>query len=781
MKLFKLSIIVFLASIASCLLFLERLNAQSAAPETVNRLSLDFEGLRDLESLTDQFTHIGVSFTGATVLGQGQSLNYLEFPPRSGVNVIYDDPAWRGLITLYFDQNLASNITLVGAYITGNRNVTMTAYDSVNNQITSVSTGGANYAPSGTPNKLLEIVADRPIMKVTFFNGGEIGNTFTIDDLYFDSGLNCRVDDVPLYKQGGTAEWADDPYGGSDTHPWYDNNGKLGTMKHYGCAVTSAAMVVSYHGLMQNRPTTTPRELNNWLRSKDGYSRGAILWPKVAEFARDKKGIQLYYYEGWAPNEGIVNAYVCNSAPMILNTNSSPYANGHFVVATGILDNTSWSINDPGGYNLPNLNTSSYIGYRKYGTVPKEPKHLTIAIHPPASHRIASASVDYVNDFNAPFSIIVVDPAGRRTIYEADTGHYENEILDAEFQIETLGERDGTELSMVTYMFGTGHPLDGEYTVALNSLVGGEYTVDLLGYDVDGNASKATTQVQALSGTNIQLSVNYSSEPGSELELSVETDVFIPGDCNNDQSIGAADLTALALEFFDGDDNNNPADTPNGSYPGTPACDANEDSRIGASDLTCIARLFFNGAGACQVGQSATIHSEPTLMIPASTPAESGGQVTVPITLQSNGNAVSSLLFSIDFDETWLTFDPTDHDQDGIPDAIHFNLPEHFVRSVTFDSSDHAGELDIMLASFASPAPALPDGVLLNLTLGTGHPLTATVATVEFSQSPAASFGDPHGGAIAGIVAGGTVQIADPDNAVMLESTIFLPFISQNR
>ena len=778
MSIYRLPTIVFCALIASCIFGLARLDAQPAAPEGVNRLSLDFEDLRDLERISDQFTHLGVSFTGATVLGQGQSLNYLEFPPRSGVNVIYDDPAQRGLITLVFDQNLASNIRVVGAHVTGNRNVTMTAYDSTNNQVASVSTGGANYAPVGTPNMLLEIASNQPIMKVTFFNGGERGNTFTIDDLYFDIGLSCQISNVPPYKQGGAAEWADDPYGGSDIQPWYDNSGKLGTMKDYGCAVTSAAMVVSYQGLLQSRPTTTPRELNNWLRSHKGYSQGAILWPKVAEFARDVKGIQLYYYEGWGPNEGIVNAYVCNSTPIILNTNSSPYTNGHFVVADGILDNSSWSIKDPDDYNLSSLATDAYTGYRKFGTVPKEPKHLTIAIHPPNVLRGANANLDQVHDLDAPFSFTVVDPAGRRTIYEADTNHFENEILDAEFQVETLGERDGSGLTMVTYMFGTGYPLDGEYLIFLESQVSGRYIIDLLGYDADGNASEVSTQVRALPQSSVQFSVTYSSEPGSELELSIEAGVLIPGDCNNDQTVGAADLTALALEFFDGDDNNDPNDTPNGAYPGTPACDANEDGRIGASDLTCIALIFFSGPGACQVGQSAAAHSQPTLVIPDDLVAEAGGQVTVPIVLQGNGAEVSSLLFSIDYDETWLTFDPADHDEDGVPDAIVFNLPDHFVRSVTIDLNDASGELDIMIASFASPAHVLPEGELLSITFGLGSSTDTTEAIIAFAQQPEPSLGDRNGYAISGSAQDGVVRIVATGESGSA-SVLHLPMISR--
>jgi hypothetical protein len=254
------------------------------------------------------------------------------------------------------------------------------------------------------------------------------------------------------------------------------------------------------------------------------------------------------------------------------------------------------------------------------------------------------------------------------------------------------------------------------------------------------------------------------------------TGSITPGDCNGDQSIGASDLTALALEFFDGDDNGNPADAANGTFAGSAACDANQDNQIGASDLTCIALIFFNGPGACTTVTS-TASATPLLSIAGQIPASPGGQVSVPITLQGGGGEVSSLLFSIDFDETWLTFDPADANEDGIPDAVTFNLPDQYVRSVTFDPSDTDGELDVMLASFASPAVALADGAILTVTLSASDANTPVEATVGFSTQPTASFGDTKGRDIAGVTGGGSVLItAEP---AAQPPTIYLPLIQQ--
>ena len=477
-----------------------------------NRITLDFEGLGDKEAVTNQFAHFGLTFQGATILGQGASLNYLHFPPKSGVNVLYDDPNQSGRIAVTFNPAIAIVVTRVGAYITGNRNVTMTAYDAEGNELSTTSTGGANHAPDGVPNKLLEINVTQAIHQVVFFNGGERGNTYTVDDFYFESGLACNIDNVPLYKQDNPAEWADDLYGGSVARPWTDPHGHYGTIGEWGCAMTSTAMVVSYYGDLQGEQTTTPRELNNWLRANGGYSNGLILWAKVAEFAREEKNIDLYYYAGMGPNNGIINAFLCNRAPMILHTTSSPYS-GHYVVATGVSSATAWTVNDPGGYNLTSLNATPEKDFRKYGSDEEIPEYLTIVIHPP------NAPDRTREDTSESVSIVVTDPVGRVLEYDAIADTYSNQILDASFDIESLAADDGSGAIVEAYTFATGAPLEGEYQVQVIPHVSGNYELHLLGYDVAGGSSSVTTAGFAQAGRPIDLGVGYSPEPGSVIDV----------------------------------------------------------------------------------------------------------------------------------------------------------------------------------------------------------------------------------------------------------------------
>jgi len=518
--------------------------AQNLSEPNATVVSIDFENLADLTVVTSQYANIGASFDGATILSQGGSLDYLHFPPRSGINVIYDDPSHGGTIAVAFDPTKTGNVSRVGSYVTGNRNVTMTAFDASGNVLDNDETGGANYDPVGIPNKFLEVTSSTPIARVVF---SDSGNTFTVDDFFFESQQSCQIPNVPLFKQSD-ATWASDLYGGTTTNPWTndddkdgrldedpkdgrdnDNDGRVDedtveTIAKWGCALTSAAMIVSYHGSQQTGFTTTPRNLNNWLRANKGYSGGALIWAKVAEYAR-AQGVQLYSYSGWGPDDGVVNWYLCNSLPIILETRSSPY-NGHFVVATGQSGSEQWSINDPGGFNLTLLSTNSYTSYRKYGSSPTDPSALSIIGH-------------------SPIEFLVTDPAGRRTGYDPQTGQYVQQTLDSSYGIEAIGASDGTSSHIETLMFETGAPIAGTYSVQLIGVGTGGYQVDFVGYD-SGGSSNQQTIIGAIADTaRISLTLGYSSAPGSQITVTLPNNVAPTADAGGPYQVNQGQAFAL--------------------------------------------------------------------------------------------------------------------------------------------------------------------------------------------------------------------------------------------
>jgi hypothetical protein len=158
----------------------------------------------------------------------------------------------------------------------------------------------------------------------------------------------------------------------------------------------------------------------------------------------------------------------------------------------------------------------------------------------------------------------------------------------------------------------------------------------------------------------------------------------------------------------------------------------------------------------------------PTIVIPDGVSLSSDSTVRLPVNFSANGSQISSLVFSVDYDENWFTFDPTDSDQDGIPDAISLNLPLGITPWFSFDTADSDGELDFLIADFSSPLSALPDGELLDITLQVADNLPEEVH-VNFSSEPAASYGSTSGQNVPGRSDGGSVTPHIPTAMTLTE------------
>lgn len=130
--------------------------------------------------------------------------------------------------------------------------------------------------------------------------------------------------------------------------------------------------------------------------------------------------------------------------------------------------------------------------------------------------------------------------------------------------------------------------------------------------------------------------------------------------------------------------------------------------------------------------------SGPAISIPSNIQAQANSYVDIPLRFDSNGTEVSSLTFSIDYDDSYLDFDP------GDPSAITFSLPSEFNNTIC--GEDPSGVIQcIIYASQFPPLPVLPDGVFLTIRLQTLNAPDGTTAAVFFADNPAASFGGPDG------------------------------------
>jgi hypothetical protein len=218
------------------------------------------------------------------------------------------------------------------------------------------------------------------------------------------------------------------------------------------------------------------------------------------------------------------------------------------------------------------------------------------------------------------------------------------------------------------------------------------------------------------------------------------------GDCNGDDAVSLADIWSIVRDIFDP------------TFQGTSGCDANQDRRVDAGDVPSTVLIMFRGANHERQTSNVKRHTSnvkrqasegPALTMPEEVQAVAG-QAIVPLTFAANGHSITSLAFSVDYDETWLALDPTDRDGNGVPDAVVFSLPGDFTYSVTLDEGDADGEVDIFIGDITPPLTSLSDGPFVFMLLDADSSPDGTQGAVLFSLDPVASFGDTAGQSVPG-------------------------------
>lgn len=248
------------------------------------------------------------------------------------------------------------------------------------------------------------------------------------------------------------------------------------------------------------------------------------------------------------------------------------------------------------------------------------------------------------------------------------------------------------------------------------------------------------------------------------------------GDCNSDAKVDAADFAAVVLEVFDADTGRlTPShwlEAPRPAFPGSPlGCNANGSGTppsdlIEIGDLVCTVNIVFGnlvctgGAGTASIASAETATATATLAQGQAVAAN--GVLEAPVALQSNGNAVAAFAFTLSYDPARYTLDTTDADQDGIADAVAFQVPANIVRWA-FVKADE-GKLQLAAAGLQAPLPTLADGQIVSVRLTPRAGANgADIRIQEASLGNTAGFGVP-------------VVVVGPAGA---DSRIFLPAISQ--
>ncbi len=294
------------------------------------------------------------------------------------------------------------------------------------------------------------------------------------------------------------------PYFSQNANPWgpseYDHTIALGatamdaTMDRWGCAVTSAAMILRYHGMdeISNGTPLDPGSLNNWLKNNKGYLTGKtkdgwysyLSWPSISKLTKQlydigKSNTKLEYKR--APQSqmtDLLNNDLQNDIPAIVHVTSRTGFNGsigHFVVATGVQNNTH-IINDP------EWNYSTLASFNNY--FDQVDRYIP-----------SNTNLSYINlVVNPEVEILVTDDQGRKTgkiIKDGQTQTF-SQIPDAIYGYES--SIDNPDPLSLLQRFGTGvhsfllpKPENGTYTFTISGGDVKDFALNVALFESDGD------------------------------------------------------------------------------------------------------------------------------------------------------------------------------------------------------------------------------------------------------------------------------------------------------
>lgn len=348
-----------------------------------------------------------------------------------------------------------------------------------------------------------------------------------------------------LFTNGETT-FLNVPYFNQNVEPWgpqeYDHaisqNVTNPDFERWGCAVTSAAMILNYHEMTQFPDGTpiNPATLNEWLESNDGYATridgfgkpySVIIWKKIGTltnllYKAGKASYKLNPIPFSNPNNleddlelrEIAGKNV--GAPPIVRVTKGGPDNGHYVVPKG-LSGGNVSINDP-EWNYPDLTSFDNISYTDYHSYIPSLTNLS------SLYFVINSNVEMLiadSDGNKTGEIIV---NGNKNAYNDNSEAvyvFEGPISNPNNQniVEQLGS--GANIYSLNF------PDEGEYKIQITSTENAFYTLNASTFQVDG--THALHKIEGIIGPNSvdEFTINYSKTSESEVEEIIDFNTLI--------------------------------------------------------------------------------------------------------------------------------------------------------------------------------------------------------------------------------------------------------------
>lgn len=289
------------------------------------------------------------------------------------------------------------------------------------------------------------------------------------------------VAQLKLFKQNDS-RWATEEYdhsAGWSTQP---------TIKRWGCALSSMAMVLHAHGirLLPDGSELNPSSLNQWLMLQaDGYlGEGALNWLAVSRLTRlisevyQTPKLEVRRYAGATLTAA--QAALAEHLPVIL------HLEGHFVVGDKLLDNgNDIGILDP-AYALTKLSQHQKPLLSSLTFTPSQTDLSYLAIVHPQDVQITLR--------NAQNQVITMD-----------------RVVEQLFDAENAGEK-----SQPTVIETLAKPETQQFTVEVSRSTLGEYHVEFLTYDQSGSVTKVA-KTGTIGEVPTSYQVNYQKNASSQV------------------------------------------------------------------------------------------------------------------------------------------------------------------------------------------------------------------------------------------------------------------------
>jgi hypothetical protein len=301
---------------------------------------------------------------------------------------------------------------------------------------------------------------------------------------------------VPILKQT-SSPWGSQIY--DSARKWTKDNLSISS---WGCALTSGAMILKYHGisLLPNGTVLDPGTLNIWLNSqKDGYvGPGFVNWLSLSRLSKIAKSINgitnfdaLEYSRKNTSDINVLKNDINNFTPDIVE---EP---GHFIVGKGI-NNGTFNINDP-YYNRETLSNGYSNTFLSLGTYTK-----------------VNSDLSYV--------MITTDPSVIMTL-TGDAGHSLGESFVQQAMVNDLNSNIKNSPIKIYYL---SQPATQAYNLTLTSSANvlTNLTFYLYGRDGTVNVLKENILVGA-TATNFEINFNKDNLLSSSMTKMITIDDFI--------------------------------------------------------------------------------------------------------------------------------------------------------------------------------------------------------------------------------------------------------------